>query len=79
MRRHRLDPYSLTFGLAFAGAGALMLDTDIDAMDLAGAGWLPVPLVLLGLFLLSVGIDRARSKPLPPSEEQPTAGEDAEA
>ncbi len=61
MRRHPFDPYSFVFGLAFAGIGAVLLDTDVDVADLAGAGWLPVPAVVLGLFLLALGLDRARS------------------
>lgn len=61
MKRHPLDAFSLVFGLTFTGLGALLLDTDVDVADLAGAGWLPLPLLVLGLFLLAVGLDRARS------------------
>lgn len=74
MKRHRLDPFSLIFGLTFAGIGALLLDTDVDVADLAGAGWLPLPFVLLGLFLLAVGVDRARSGP--DEREEPEAETD---
>lgn len=63
MKRHRLDAFSLIFGLAFAGLGAVLLDSDVDVADFAGAGWVPLPLVVLGVFLLAVGIDRARSRP----------------
>lgn len=68
MKRHRLDPYALVFGLTFMAFGALMLDTDVDVADFAGAGWLPFPSVLLGLLLLAVGIDRARAGGEEPAE-----------
>lgn len=61
MKRHRLDSFSLIFGLTFAGLGAALLDTDLDVSDVPGAGWLMLPLVLAGLFLLAVGLDRART------------------
>ena len=61
MKRHRLDPFSLIFGLTFAGLGLVLLDTDLDVGDVPGAGWLMLPLVLAGLFLLAVGVDRARN------------------
>lgn len=69
MKRHGFDPFSLVFGLTFAGLGAALLDTDLDVSDLAGAGWLPLPALVLGLFLLAVGLDRAR----PPRPEDPPA------
>ncbi|HEX2057874.1 MAG TPA: hypothetical protein VHI71_05845 [Actinomycetota bacterium] len=74
MKRHPLDAFSLVFGLTFTALGALFLDTDVDVADLAGAGWLPLPLLILGLFLLAVGLDRARSDRT--SREEPAEGED---
>jgi hypothetical protein len=79
VKRHRLDPFSLVFGLAFAGLGGLLLDTDVDAADLAQAGWLPLPLVVFGLFLLAVGVDRARGEPRATEEEEPGPPEDGQA
>lgn len=78
MKRHRLDPFSLTFGLAFTVLGLVMLDPDVDAVDLVGAGWLPAPLVLAGVILLAVGIDRARSGRVAVSEDHPPAEDGAE-
>lgn len=75
MRRHRFDPYSLVFGLLFAGLGALLLDTDLDLGDLAGAGWLPLPAVAAGMFLLALGLDRARPAPQPSVQEDSPADE----
>lgn len=72
MKRHRLDPFSLIFGLTFAGLGGVLLNPDVDVVDFAGGGWVPIPLVLAGLFLLAVGIDRARAgRSEPPAEDEP--------
>lgn len=60
MKRHPLDPFSLIFGLTFAGLGAVLLVTDADVGDVPGAAWLMLPLVLAGLFLLGVGVERTR-------------------
>jgi hypothetical protein len=77
MKRHRFDPYSLVFGVLFAGLGALLLDTDLDMGDLAGAGWLPLPAVAVGLILLALGLDRARSAPRA-AENDPISDESGE-
>ena len=69
----------MIFGLAFAGLGALLLDTDVDAADLARAGWLPLPLVVLGLVLLAVGVDRARGGARPAEKEAPGPPDEDEA
>ncbi|HEV2756501.1 MAG TPA: hypothetical protein VG318_12095 [Actinomycetota bacterium] len=72
MKRHRFDPYALVFGLSFTALAAVLLDTDVDLADLAGAGWLPLPVVFGGLLLLAVGLDRARPEPeLEPAGEPP--------
>jgi hypothetical protein len=76
VKRHRLDPFSLIFGLTFMGMGAVLLDTDVDVADVAGAGWVPLPLVLLGLFLLAVGLERARSRPDRAPDRAPDPGPD---
>ena len=72
MKRHRFDPYSFVFGALFAGLGALLLDTDLDMGDVAGAGWLPLPAVALGLVLLALGLDRARPGPSAAGESPPS-------
>lgn len=75
MKRHPFDPFSLVFGLTFAGLGALLLDTDVDVAGLASAGWLPFPVVFLGLLLLAVGLTRVvsgeRAEPGPEQSEHP--------
>jgi hypothetical protein len=76
MKRHRFDPYSLVFGLSFAGLGAMLLDTDVDLADLAGAGWAPVPVVAFGLLLLAVGLERARPE-RPATTEQGEPGDES--
>lgn len=78
MRRHRLDPFSLVFGLTFAGLGALLLDTDVDLADLSGGGWFPIPALFLGVLLLAVGLNRARP-PAPPHPEPDRGGESGDA
>jgi hypothetical protein len=60
VKRHRFDPYSFVFGLTFLVVGTLLLDTDVDLASFSGAGWLPLPAVVLGVVLLAVGLDRAR-------------------
>lgn len=75
MKKHRFDPYSLVFGLLFAGLGAFLLDTDLDMGDLARAGWLPLPAVAVGLILLALGLDRAR--PAPRSVENDPPGDES--
>lgn len=77
MRRHRFDPYSFVFGISFMVLSAVFLNTTADLTDLAGAGWLPLPAVVLGLLLLAFGLDRARS-PAGPSPEAPGDAEETE-
>ena len=76
MKRHRFDPYSFVFGITFLALGVLMLDTDVDLASFAGAGWLPLPAVALGLLLLAGGLDRARP---PKPEASPDAAVPGEA
>jgi hypothetical protein len=71
MRRHRFDPYSFVFGISFMVLSAVFLNTAADLTDLAGAGWLPLPAVVLGLLLLAFGLDRAR----PPAGPTPAPGD----
>lgn len=68
MRRHPLDPFSLVFGLTFVALGGLFLNTRIDLGDLAAGGWVPLPLVFLGLLVLAIGLSRAQKPSSPPDE-----------
>lgn len=55
MTRHRLDPISLVAGLVFAVIGLLSLFTSLDGADL-GVRWIwPLPVIVLGLLLLTIG------------------------
>jgi hypothetical protein len=53
--RHRLDPISLVAGLVFAVIGLLSLFTSLDGSDI-GVRWVwPLPVIVLGLLLLTIG------------------------
>jgi hypothetical protein len=82
MRRHALDPVSLVFGLAFAGAGLLFLAGQAD--QAVRLRWLwPFLLLVLGVgILLDVGRRPREERPGPPAtptEPLPAAGPPAEA
>ena len=55
MTRHRLDPISLVAGLIFAAIGLLSLFTNLNGADI-GIRWVwPLPVIVLGLLLLTIG------------------------
>jgi hypothetical protein len=58
MKPHRFDPVSFAFGLLFLLTGASLLSGEIDLADLSGRGILVLPLLFLGVLLVSVGVRR---------------------
>jgi hypothetical protein len=77
MRRHELDPVSLTFGFVFAGLGLLFLVGQADQALRLHWIW-PLLLIVLGVGIL---LDVARSRdraPTPEAEDAP-AGPDLDA
>ena len=58
MKPHRFDPVSFTFGLLFALTGVSLLSGEIDLADLSGRGILVLPVLFLGVLLVSVGVRR---------------------
>jgi hypothetical protein len=60
MKRHPLDPFSLVFGIMFAGLGGLLLNTEIDVADFSGQWLLPLPLLFVGFLFVAVGLNRLR-------------------
>jgi hypothetical protein len=58
VKPHRFDPVSFTFGLLFLLAGGALLSGEIDLADLSGRGILVLPVLFVGVLLVSVGIRR---------------------
>jgi hypothetical protein len=58
MKPHRFDPVSFAFGLLFLLTGASLLSGEIDLADLTGRGILVLPVLFVGVLLVSVGIRR---------------------
>jgi hypothetical protein len=58
MKPHRFDPVSFAFGLLFFLAGGALLSGEIDLADLSGRGILVLPVLFVGVLLVSVGIRR---------------------
>ena len=58
MKPHRFDPVSFAFGLLFLLTGASLLSGEIDLADLSGRGILVLPVLFLGVLLVSVGSRR---------------------
>jgi hypothetical protein len=76
MRRHELDPVSLTFGFAFTGLGILFLIGQADEALRLHWVWPLLLLVLGGGILLDVARTRPRPTPEPASPDltpEPTA------
>ena len=72
MRRHELDPVSLTFGFAFAGLGILFLIGQADQALRLRWIW-PLLLIVLGAgILLDVSRTRARTPDTAAPEPPPT-------
>ena len=81
MRRHELDPVSLTFGFAFTGLGLLFLLGRVDEAFRLRWIW-PILLLVLGVGILA---DLARHRGseddpalAPPPEREPLPGSDAD-
>ena len=72
MRRHELDPVSLTFGFAFTGLGLLFLVGRADQAFRLRWIW-PILLLVLGVGILA---DLARHRG--PTEEEPVPEPDLE-
>jgi len=62
MERHRMDPWSLAFGIAFVAAGIIMSVIDVDFSHLRPQLWWPFPVVFVGLLLLLVALNRTRAR-----------------
>jgi hypothetical protein len=58
VKPHRFDPVSFAFGLLFLLTGASLLSGEIDLADLSGRGILVLPVLFLGVLLVSVGVRR---------------------
>jgi len=69
MRRHELDPVSLTFGFAFTGLGILFLIGQADEALRLQWVWPLLLLVLGGGILLDVARTRPRPTPEPASPD----------
>ncbi len=70
MRRHELDPVSLTFGFVFAGLGLLFLIGRADQALRLHWVW-PLLLIVLGVGIL-VDVSRHRDRtPTPEPEDAP--------
>ena len=74
MERHRMDPWSLAFGIAFVAAGIIMSVIDIDFSHLRPQLWWPFPVVFVGLLLLLVALNRTRARD---DAEKTTGGQPA--
>ena len=71
MRRHELDPVSLTFGFAFTGLGLLFLLGRADQALRLHWVW-PLLLLVLGAgILLDIARDQPRPEPEPQVEVEP--------
>jgi hypothetical protein len=74
MRRHELDPVSLTFGFAFTGLGILFLIGQAD--EALRLRWIwPLLLLVLGAGIL-LDIARTRPRPTTPADDEPEAATD---
>lgn len=58
MKSHRFDPVAFAFGLLFLLTGGALLSGRIDLADLSGRGILVLPVLFVGVLLVSVGIRR---------------------
>jgi hypothetical protein len=58
MKPHAFDPVSFAFGLLFLLTGGALLSGEIDLADLSGRGILVLPVLFVGVLLVSVGIRR---------------------
>ena len=58
MKPHGFDPVAFAFGLLFLLTGGALLSGEIDLADLSGRGILVLPVLFVGVLLVSVGIRR---------------------
>jgi hypothetical protein len=58
VRPHRFDPVAFAFGLLFLLTGGALLSGEIDLADISGRGILVLPVLFVGVLLVSVGIRR---------------------
>jgi hypothetical protein len=58
VKPHRFDPVAFAFGLLFLLAGGALLSGEIDLADLSGRGILVLPVLFVGVLLVSVGVRR---------------------
>src|SRR5437764_15174354 len=79
MRRHRLDPISMIFGVLFAVIGGAFLFGNIDVATLPPALSWPVPLVVLGLAIISLALSGSRPERREASVTEAPFGSEQEA
>jgi len=78
VKPHRFDPVAFAFGVLFLLAGGALLSGEIDLADLSGRGILVLPVLFVGVLLVSVGIRRVLGDRIPPPSEAGSV-EDGEA
>jgi hypothetical protein len=71
MKRHRLDPFSLFFGLLFLLFGIPFLAGATDVSTVHATGLWPVPLIVLGVLVALVAVSAARRDEAPESDSDP--------
>ena len=54
MKRHRLDPFSLVFGVTFASLGAIFLFARVNVARLHLRWVWPVPVIALGALIIAL-------------------------
>jgi hypothetical protein len=78
MKRHRLDPFSLVFGICFAALG---LGTMIGRWDVTNwkLPWIwPLPLIAIGLLIVVMATRSERAEPpTPPGSSSTDPGTEA--
>jgi hypothetical protein len=62
MRRHALDPISLTFGAVFTALGLVFLLTNVDLGTLSPAWAWPIPLMVVGVLVIALALGRGRGR-----------------
>ena len=75
MRPHRFDAVSFSFGLLFLLAGGALLSGKINLADLSGRGILVLPVLFVGVLLVSLGIRRLLGDRISAPSESGSAGE----
>ena len=78
MRRHRLDPFSLVFGVCFAvlGLGTMIGHWDVTNWSLP---WVvPLPIIVIGLLIVVMAARSGRTEPTtPPGSSSSDPGTEA--